>query len=204
MEQIWQCWQTFSKGKRRTPEYERFRYYLEQHLRGLQSDLIRGTYRHGSYRTFTVSDSKRRTIAVAALRDRFVHRLLYDALVPLYDRQFIYDVWSCREGKGLHAALERAQFFLRKYEQGFFWRADIEKFFDSVDHGVLLSLLQLRVRDEHMLRLLTHVIESYSSAGSFERERERESPTDLAKASPSATSRAKCLQISTCMNSIAS
>jgi retron-type reverse transcriptase len=109
-------------------------------------------------------------IAVASIKDRFVHRFLYDDLVERYDKTFLYDVWSCREGKGLKGAIERAQEFLRKHRGGYFWRADIRKFFDSVDQDVLLSILKKNVHDPITMRLLRKVIESYRTNFSNERE----------------------------------
>jgi len=72
-------------------------------------------YHHGGYCSFCVNDPKQRMIAVASAKDRFVHRLLYDHLVELYDKTFLYDVWSCRKEKGLKGAIERSQTFLRKH-----------------------------------------------------------------------------------------
>jgi len=144
----------------------------------LHRELRDGTYRHGSYRSFCVNDTKRREIAVASIKDRFVHRLLYEHLVKIYDKTFIHDVWSCREGKGLLAAIERAQKFLAGgCRHGFFWRGDVRKFFDSVDHATLLSILGRRIDDDVTMRLLKKVTDSYTTnmnVGSAERERERE------------------------------
>lgn len=156
---------------------EHFRYHLERHLRALHRDLLEDTYRHGPYRLFTVSDNKRRCITVASLRDRLVHRLLYEYLERIYDPVFIYDAWSCRKDKGLHCAIDRAQQFLRTHRQGFFWRSDVLKFFDNVDHRILLDILRRRVSDNATLTLLSEVIGSYDSStlGAVARERERES-----------------------------
>lgn len=107
----------------------------------MHHELRSGTYRHGGYRAFSVNDPKRREIAVASIKDRFVHRLLYEYLVPIYDKTFQYDIWSCRKGKGLLGAIERAQELLFKNRNGWFWRADIRKFFDMVDQQVLMALL---------------------------------------------------------------
>lgn len=84
-----------------------FSYYLEENLRKLQTDLENGHYTHGGYKTFIVTDNKRREISVASVRDRVVHRILYEYLVPIYDKTFIYDAWSCRKDKGLLGAIER-------------------------------------------------------------------------------------------------
>jgi RNA-directed DNA polymerase len=110
-----------------------------------------------------VNDNKRRDIAVASVRDRVVHRLLYDYLVPIWDKTFIYDAWSCRKNKGLHGAIDRAQKFMRQYKDGWLWRGDITKLFDSVDKHTMKKLLRRRVNDPTALWLLDEVINSYSS-----------------------------------------
>ena len=151
------------RGKKRTAELEHFSYHLERNLKEVHRELVNNTYKHGTYRSFCVNDTKRRDIAVASIKDRFVHRLLYEHLVKVYDKIFIYDVWSCREDKGLLKAIERAQDFLTQNRNGFFWRGDIRKFFDSVDHQTLLNILSVRINDERVMWLLREVIDSYAT-----------------------------------------
>lgn len=110
---------------------------------------------------FIVTDNKRREISVASMRDRVLHRLFYDYLVEVFDKIFIFDAWSCRKGKGLMGAINRAQVFIKKYSNGFVWRADIRKFFDNVDHDILLQLLKRRIRDGKALFLLKEIIDSF-------------------------------------------
>jgi retron-type reverse transcriptase len=112
---IWRSWFQFRKGKRASAEMHDFQYHLEKNLYELSRDLQNGSYRHGGYRKFIVCDNKRREISVASVRDRVVHRLIYDYLEKIYDKTFIYDAWSCRKGKGLLGAIERAQGFLKRY-----------------------------------------------------------------------------------------
>lgn len=161
---IWNCWFLFRRGKKASHDIDAFEYTLETNLSGLQADIADGSYRHGGYWIFTVTENKRREIAVASVRDRVVHRLLYEYLVPIYDKTFIFDVWSCRKGKGLVGAIERTQDIFSRYPEAFVWRADIKKFFDSVDHDVLKRILSLRITDPAALRLLRQVIDSYGIA----------------------------------------
>jgi retron-type reverse transcriptase len=168
---IWRSWFKFKRGKRKTPELETFTYFLEENLRQLHSDLINGRYKHGGYKKFTVTDNKRREISVASVRDRVVHRLLYEYLAAIYDKTFIYDAWSCRKGKGLLGAIERTQKFLNRYNHSFIWRADVKKFFDNVDHETLLCFTSFRITDKTDINLLQKVIGSYSVHGTI-RERE--------------------------------
>jgi retron-type reverse transcriptase len=173
---LWYAWRKFRKGKRRSAELEEFAYYLENNLFCLADELNDDSYRHGGYRVFYVMDNKKRRIAVASIRDRVVHRLLYEYLVPIYDPTFIADVWSCRKKKGLFGAIERTQKLLHQYPESFVWRSDVVKFFDNVDPEVLFELLRKRISDGRALRILREVIDS-----SLSRERAREREHDAAQ-----------------------
>lgn len=144
-------------------EMHEFQYHLESRLFELHKDLNEGTYKHGTYRHFMVCDNKRREISVSPIRDRIVHRLLYDYLVPIWDKTFIYDAWSCRKGKGLLGAIERTQQFLKSYPHSYIWRADVQKFFDNVDQHVLSSLLKRRIKDVRAFALIQEVLEGYNT-----------------------------------------
>lgn len=159
---IWKAWANFRRGKKPSRAIRTFEAELESQLLRLCADLNSGHYRHGPYDHKIVNEKKRRDIAVAGVRDRVVHRLLYDCLVPLADSRLDYDVWSCRRGKGLHAGLVRTRQLASRYRDAWVWRADIEKFFDHVNHDVLKVCLNRLTADATLLGLLTRVVDSYS------------------------------------------
>lgn len=164
--EIWNAWWHFRHGKRRTPELDNFIFNLESELRQLESELASQIYLHGSYRTFVVDENKKRTIHVAAIRDRVAHRLLYDYLVPIFDKTFIPDLWSCRKGKGLLGAILRTQELLRRNQFAFVWRSDVKKFFDSVDQETLLKILGRKLKKNSRAFWLAHrIIKSYQYFG---------------------------------------
>lgn len=170
---IWHSWFKFKSGKKITKEFDYFQYYLEDNLWWLYLDLNQNTYQHGPYRHFTIIESKRRDLAVATIRDRVIHRLVYEYLLPIYDPTFIYDVWSCRKNKGLLGAINRTQEFIKKYPNSFIWRADVSKFFKNVKQDVLLAIISRKITDAKALRLIQEIIISYNFIGGNERERER-------------------------------
>jgi retron-type reverse transcriptase len=159
---IWYCWKLFRKGKSKTKELRNFEYVLEENLLDLHKDLNKGIYKHGQYYEFIVFENKKRDIMVAPIRDRIVHRMVYEYLVDIFDKKFIYDVWSCRKGKGLQGAIERTQFFANKYNHGFVWRTDIKKFFDSVNPDVLLKCIEKHISDPPTLKIIREIILSYT------------------------------------------
>lgn len=151
----------FRRGKQPSRDIHSFEQGLEYNLLRLCADLNTGIYEHGGYHHRIVNEKKRRDIAVANVRDRVVHRLLYDYLVPLVDPRLDYDVWSCRQGKGLHEALKRTHQLLHIYSHGWVWRADISKFFDHIDHTVLKEGLLRFTSDKTTQELLDKVLGSY-------------------------------------------
>ncbi len=160
---VWLSYRAFRKGKKSSQAIIEFEGELLEKILDLAKSLQAGYYRHGSYAHMIVNDNKRRDIAVASVRDRVIHRMLYDYLVPIWDKTFIYDAWSCRKNKGLHKAIERAQLFMRRYPDAWVWRTDITKLFDSVDKNKLKFVLRKRINDPTALWILDEVIDSYSS-----------------------------------------
>ncbi len=172
---IYASWFKFKRGKKKTKELENFSYYLEDNLWRLYLDLNNSQYVSGPCQHFTITDGKRRDIAVVGMRDRVVHRLVYEYLVEIYDKVFIYDVWSCRKNKGLTGALKRTEFFLKKYSDAFVWRADITKFFDNVKQCELFKIICRRITDQNAQLLIKKIIDGYTAnTRTRERERERE------------------------------
>ena len=137
-------------------EAMRFSFNLEKELISLKNNLQDCSYRPGGFRIFRVHDPKERTISVAPFRDRVVHHAVVNVLEPVYERVFIHDSYATRKGKGTHNAILRVQQFLRKND--WYLRADIRKFFDSVDHDLLINVLHRKLKDMKLLKLLEVII----------------------------------------------
>lgn len=160
---VYKAWVAFRKGKNPTASIDRFAYNLETDLSRLAESLTESYYRHGGYQAIVLREKKRRDLAVAGVRDRVVHRLLYDYMLPVFDPGFDPDVWSCRAGKGLHKGLRRTQQLLRTHAASYVWRADITRFFDSVDQRLLIECLARKLgNDKTAMWLCQEVIDSYS------------------------------------------
>ena len=114
-----------------------------------------------AYRMFRIFDPKERNICVAPFRDRVVHHAVHDVVEPLIDKNFIFDSYACRKGKGTHGALDRAQSFLRAND--FCFHGDIKKYFPSIDHGILKTIIRRKIADKEILTLMDHIIDSASN-----------------------------------------
>lgn len=146
IENLFQVWDEFRKGKRERKDVQVFERNLEDNLFNLHQALRDKTYSHGKYQSFYVHDPKQRHIHKAGVADRVAHHLLYKFLYSVFDKAFIYDSYSCRLDKGTHKAVDRLEKFTRIVSKNYTkpcWalKLDIKKFFASVDHKILLQLL---------------------------------------------------------------
>ena len=140
-----------AKGTR-SMESLRFLFELEPEVLRLQRDLVEGTYRPGSYRVFQIADPKPRRICAAPFRDRVAHHALCAALEPVFERYAIDDSYACRKGKGVLAAIRRAQELACR--QPWFVKIDVARYFESASHLVLLGALGRQVKDRQVLDLV--------------------------------------------------
>jgi len=168
IENLFQAWSEFRKGKRKRKDVQIFERNLEDNLFELYKLLKDNSYRHGDYYSFFVHDPKQRHIHKAEVSDRIVHHLLYKYLYKLLDKSFIFDSYSCRLGKGTHKAVKRLEKFTRIVSKNYTkdcWalKLDIKKFFASVDHNILIKLLKKKVNDSDIVWLLKEVIDSFPS-----------------------------------------
>ena len=146
------------RGKPKTPELCAFEYRLEENLFALKEELQAQTYQPGAYHNFYIHEPKERKVSAAPFRDRVVHHALCNIITPIFERRFIYDSYANRIGKGTHRALARAQEFLRKNQYVF--HGDIQKFFPSIDHQILLDILGRRIRDAETMELIRRIVAS--------------------------------------------
>ena len=144
---------------------------LGENLSRLSRELAEQTYRISGYYSFIVKDPKVRRVDALHYRDRVVQHCVCDeALSNIINPKLVYDNAACRAGKGTHFSMDRLSAFLRAHyrrygTEGFFLRYDIRRFFDSIDHAVLKEKLRRVIREEALLRLLYHYIDSYHTPG---------------------------------------
>lgn len=165
LENVFTAWNEFQTGKACRRDVQQFAFHLEDNLFALHEDLQSGRYRHGQYTSFLLHDPKLRYIQKAAVRDRIVHHAVTRVLTPLLDSTFINNSYSNRKGKGSHAAVRRFRFCAWKLSRNntktvWVLQCDIRKFFASVDHTILLSLLAQRIHDGKAMNLLEEIIRS--------------------------------------------
>lgn len=162
-ENIFAAWREFQSGKMKKADVLDFAKNFEENLLKLRSDLIFGRYEHGDYQSFFVCDPKRRHIHKASVCDRVLHHAVHRVLCLIFDKSFIFDSYSSRNGKGTHKAIGRFRKFAWKLSQNntktvWVLKCDIRKFFDSVDQKILLSIIKNKIKDCKLLNLIEKII----------------------------------------------
>lgn len=170
IENLLLSWKEFLKGKRKRKDVMEFSVKLFDNIIELHRELELKTYRHGGYQAFKINDPKPRDIHKASVRDRLIHHAIYRILYPYFDKKFIFDSYSCRLGKGTHKATSRFRYFYHKVSKNntktcWVLKCDIRKFFASIDHETLRSILKKHINNNNALWLLGQIIESFNTEG---------------------------------------
>ncbi|MEK9175707.1 MAG: reverse transcriptase/maturase family protein [Patescibacteria group bacterium] len=160
------AWREFLSGKRKRKDVEQFSLQLLSNIFVLNSELVSKVYRHGPYHAFKINDPKPRDIHKASVRDRLLHHAIYRILYLHLDQKFIFDSFSCRRAKGTHRAMNRFRDYARivscnHTRTAWVLKCDIRKFFTSIDHRVLKSILRRYIKEDDTMWLLSKVIDSF-------------------------------------------
>lgn len=102
--------------------------------------IAEGRYQPQPFTVFAVTDPKLREIFAPAFGDRLVHQWLVRHVEPWWDKRFIDDSYANRKGKGVQAAIDRLQHFMRQPGHRWYCKLDIRAFFPSIDRHIVLAL----------------------------------------------------------------
>lgn len=117
------------------------------------------TYTVSPYRTEVIKEPKERLLLkLPYYPDRIVQWAIMLQLREMFDRLFSGFSCACVKGKGIHYAKKLVQKYLEGKDNRYCLKLDIKKFYDNIDHEVLMSLLGNKIKDEKLLRLLSVII----------------------------------------------
>ena len=136
--------------------------YLNTHWVAVKTELLAGTYRPTSVKRVEIPKPGGgvRLLGIPTVMDRFLQQALLQVMNPIFDAQFSWYSYGFRPGKSAHDAVKQAQ---RYIQRGLRWVVDLdlEKFFDRVNHDMLMARVARKVTDKRVLML----IRAYLNAG---------------------------------------
>jgi group II intron reverse transcriptase/maturase len=130
---------------------------LEENLQSLLERAKSGTYRAPPVRRVHIpkgDGSQTRPIGIPTFEDKVLQRAVAMALEAVYEQDFLGCSYGFRPGRSAHQALEVLWYEAVCRAGGWVLEIDIRKFFDTLDHGHLRTLLRRRIRDGVLLRLI--------------------------------------------------
>lgn len=150
------------RQKSHRPEVMLFDKNKDKLLLDLQRKLINGEYETSEYYVFKIYEPKEREIfKLPYYPDRIVHHAIMNIMEPIWVSASIKGTYSCIRKRGIHKALKDVKFALKdEINTQYCLKLDIRKFYSSIDHDILKTIIRKKIKDKRLLSLLDEIIES--------------------------------------------
>jgi len=138
-----------------------FKPWLQAHWPSVRQALLTGEYMPAAVRKVEIPKPQGgvRTLGIPTVLDRLIQQSLNQVLQPLFDPEFSQSSYGFRPGRDAHQAVKAAQSYVAEGKR---WVVDLdlEKFFDRVNHDVLMARVARKVKDERVLKLIRRYLEA--------------------------------------------
>ena len=138
-----------------------FKDYLKQHWPTIKAKLLTGDYMPQAVRRVDIPKPQGgvRTLGIPTLTDRMIQQALHQVLSPIFEADFSVSSYGFRPGKNAHQAVKAAQRYVAEGRR-IVVDMDLEKFFDRVNHDLLMQKLSKKIDDRRVLRLIRRYLEA--------------------------------------------
>jgi len=145
---------------------EELKLYLQEHWARIRKELLAGTYQPQAVRCVEIPKPNGgvRQLGIPTVVDRLIQQALHQVMSPIYEPNFSESSYGFRPGRNAQQAVQAA----REYAaEGRRWVVDLdlEKFFDRVNHDILMSRLARRIHDKRVLGLIRRYLQAGMMAG---------------------------------------
>ena len=150
---LFQAYYDARKNKRSTINQLKFEINYEQNIFELYEEIISYNYKPKQSICFVVTHPVKREIFAADFRDRVVHHLIYNCIMPVFEETFINDSYSCRKGKGTHYGIKRIDKFIRSCSQNYkqecyILKLDISGYFMAINKDILFEQVKTKLHQQ--------------------------------------------------------
>lgn len=135
----------------------------EAEILALHEALKNKTFKTSPYFTFTIYEPKERVISrLPYYPDRILHHAIMNILEPIWYKTFTHNTYSCIKGRGINGCMEQVDRIIKKFKGKplYCLKIDIRKFYPSIDHKVMKSIIRRKIKDKDVLWLLDEIIDS--------------------------------------------
>lgn len=141
---------------------EQLRDYIREHWLTIKEQIMKGVYKPSPVRRVEIpkTDGGVRLLGIPTVIDRFIQQAILQVLTPIFDPHFSESSFGFRPNRSAHDAMRQAQSYISEGYR-FVVDMDLEKFFDRVNHDILMSRVARKVKDKALLKL----IRAYLQAG---------------------------------------
>ena len=151
--------------------------YVKQYWPILKTRLLAGEYQPQGVRAVDIPKPKggTRQLGIPCVVDRLIQQALLQQLTPIFDPLFSDYSYGFRPGRSAHQAIETARGHVAA---GYRWcvELDLEKFFDRVNHDVLMAYIERQIEDKRVLTLIRRYLEAGTMSGGFVSRRQEGTP----------------------------
>jgi group II intron reverse transcriptase/maturase len=135
--------------------------YLNKHWSTIKEELLLGTYSPKPVRRSEIQkpDGGVRLLGIPTVLDRFIQQAVQQVLTPIYDPMFSQNSYGFRPERGAKMAVNKAREYLKDGNE-FVVDTDLEKFFDRVNHDILIGLIAKRIEDKRIIKLIRKYLQA--------------------------------------------
>ncbi len=158
-ENIELAYQKARKGKSSRRFVHKVQLNKKELLDKLRTSLNDGTFTTSPYKIKKIYEPKERDIFILPFYpDRIVQHAIMNVIAPIWDNRFYHHSYACRIGKGQHAASRYIHPFVKQYQ--YYLQGDIRKFYPSINHEIMMSIVSEKIKDKKVLALFSNIINS--------------------------------------------
>lgn len=140
---------------------EQLRGHLRAHWEQIKGQLLAGNYRPQPVRKVEIPKpgGGKRMLGIPTVMDRLIQQAMHQVMSPVWEQEFSEHSYGFRPGRGAHGSVKMAQTHV---QAGYRWVVDLdlEKFFDRVNHDVLMARVAKQVSDKLILKLIRRYLQS--------------------------------------------
>lgn len=142
--------------------YDEFKKEFSKNIDELILHVTSGTFAPEPLKKIEIdkpNSNEKRPIALSAIKDKLIQRVLYKALFEHFDKKFSDKSYAYRPNKSTLKAINRVTHFLNeKYR--FVVKTDVDNFFETIDHDILLEILDFHIADKRIIRLISLFVQT--------------------------------------------